>query len=155
MRTFEAMKWISGLFSTLLGVGFIPIAPGTIASFLTAAAYRFFLFRLTWFWFILLMIAVFIIGSLAASKYAKIVNKKDPRTVVIDEVMGQLIPLLLLPPEWALIIAAFILFRFFDILKPLFIKKTERFPWGWGIMLDDVLAGIYTGIIINIYLIIR
>jgi phosphatidylglycerophosphatase A len=149
------MKWLSGLFSTLLGVGFIPIAPGTIASFLTAAAYKFYLFRLTWPWYILLMVAVFITGALASSKYAKTINKKDPGTVVIDEVLGQLIPLLLLPPEWVLIIAAFILFRFFDILKPLFIKKIESFPWGWGIMLDDVLAGIYTGIIINIYLLIR
>lgn len=149
------MKWLSGLFSTLLGVGFIPIAPGTIASFLTAAAYKFYLFRLTWPWYILLMIAVFITGALASSKYAKTINKKDPGTAVIDEVLGQLIPLLLLPPEWVLIIAAFILFRFFDILKPLFIKKMESFPWGWGIMLDDVLAGIYTGIIINIYLLIR
>jgi phosphatidylglycerophosphatase A len=149
------MKWISGLFATLLGVGFIPIAPGTVASFLTAAAYKFCLFKLSWPWYILIMIAVFILGSLAASKYAKTINKKDPRTVVIDEVLGQLIPLLLLPPEWLLIIAGFILFRFFDILKPLFIKKLESFPWGWGIMLDDVLAGIYTGIIINIYLILR
>lgn len=145
------MKWISGIFSTFLGVGFIPIAPGTIAAFITAAAYKFFLFKFSWPVYILLMIAVFIAGSIASSIYAKTINKKDPRTVVIDEVLGQLIPLLLLPPEWGLIIAAFFLFRFFDILKPLFIKKTENFPWGWGIMLDDVLSGIYAGIIINIY----
>lgn len=145
------MKWISGLLSTMLGIGFIPIAPGTIAAFITAAAYRYFLFKLSWQGFILLIIVVFITGSMAATKYAKSINNKDPRTVVIDEVLGQMIPLLLLPPEWGLIIAAFILFRFFDILKPLFIRKTEGFPWGWGIMLDDFLAGIYAGIIINIY----
>jgi phosphatidylglycerophosphatase A len=138
----------------MLGIGFIPIAPGTIAAFITAAAYKYCLFKLSWHGYILLMIAVFVAGSMAASKYAKSINKKDPRTVVIDEVLGQMIPLLLLPPEWGLIIAAFILFRFFDILKPLFIRKTEGFPWGWGIMLDDVLAGIYAGIIINIYLLI-
>lgn len=145
------MKWISGIFSTLLGIGFIPIAPGTIAAFITAAAYKYFLFKFSCPVYVLLMIAVFIAGSITSSKYAKTINKKDPRTVVIDEVLGQLISLLLLPPEWGLIIAAFFLFRFFDILKPLFIRKTENFPWGWGIMLDDVLAGIYTGIIINIY----
>lgn len=145
------MKWISGLFATFLGVGFIPIAPGTIAAFITAAAYKYFLFKFSWPVYVLLMISVFIAGSIASSKYAKTINKKDPRTVVIDEVLGQLIPLLLLPPEWGLIIAVFFLFRFFDILKPLFIRKTENFPWGWGIMLDDVLAGIYAGIIINIY----
>ena len=145
------MKWISGLLSTMLGIGFIPIAPGTIAAFITTAAYRYFLFKLSWQGYILLIIVVFITGSMAASKYAKSINKKDPRTVVIDEVLGQMIPLLLLPPEWGLVIAAFILFRFFDILKPLFIRKTENFPWGWGIMLDDFLAGIYAGIIINIY----
>jgi len=145
------MKLISCLFATLLGIGFIPIAPGTIAAFVTAAAYKYYLFTLSWQVYVLLIIAVFIAGSITASKYAKSINKKDPRTVVIDEVLGQLIPLLLLPPEWGLIIAAFILFRFFDILKPLFIRKTENFPWGWGIMLDDLLAGIYAGIVINIY----
>lgn len=145
------MKLISCLFATLLGIGFIPIAPGTIAAFVTAAAYKYYLYKLSWHVYVLLIIAVFITGSIAASKYAKSINKKDPRTVVIDEVLGQLIPLLLLPPEWGLIIAVFILFRFFDILKPLFIRKTENFPWGWGIMLDDLLAGIYAGIIINIY----
>jgi len=149
------MKWISCLFATLFGVGFFPIAPGTIASFITAAAYKFYLYKFSWSVYLLLIVAVFILGSIAASKYAKSINKKDPRTVVIDEVLGQLLPLFLLPSDWGLVIAAFILFRFFDILKPLFIKKTESFPWGWGIMLDDVLAGIYTGIIINIYLLIK
>ena len=74
---------------------------------------------------------------------------KDPSKVVIDEVSGMAIGLLLLPVNVKYLFAAFILFRFFDIVKPLYIRKIEALPRGWGIMLDDVAAGIYTNVLLQ------
>ncbi|MEO6981354.1 MAG: phosphatidylglycerophosphatase A, partial [Mucilaginibacter sp.] len=66
--------------------------------------------------------------------------------VVIDEVAGMCISLLFTPVELKYVITALVLFRFFDIVKPLFIRKMEKVPSGWGIMMDDVLAGVYTNL---------
>ena len=68
----------------------------------------------------------------------------DPSEVVIDEAVGMSISLFMLPHSLGLYILAFILFRFFDIFKPSFIYRIQNLPGGWGIMLDDVLAGFFT-----------
>ena len=75
---------------------------------------------------------------------------EDPSRVVIDEVVGQWIALLAVPAvfSWWHVLAAFILFRFFDIVKPLGVRQMENFKSGWGIMADDILAGIYGAIIL-------
>jgi phosphatidylglycerophosphatase A len=75
---------------------------------------------------------------------------KDPARVVIDEVAGMCIGLLFVPVNVKYVICGLILFRFFDMVKPLFIRKTERLPAGWGIMMDDVVAGIYTNILLQV-----
>lgn len=74
---------------------------------------------------------------------------KDSSKVVIDEVAGMMISLLFIPFAVTYIIAALVLFRFFDIVKPLYIKKTEQLPGGWGVMLDDVQAGIYANLMMQ------
>jgi phosphatidylglycerophosphatase A len=74
----------------------------------------------------------------------------DSNRVVIDEIAGMGITLLFLPVKIPFIITGFILFRFFDIVKPLFIRRLEALPGGWGVMLDDVLAGIYANIILQV-----
>lgn len=78
---------------------------------------------------------------------------KDPSRVVIDEMVGTWIALLAVPADNYIgyMFAAFILFRFFDILKPLGIKQAEKLPSGYGIMADDILSGIYGGIVILLY----
>ena len=96
-----------------------------------------------------LFLVIYLLGVAASSKYVSISGKHDPGEVVIDEVLGQLVALFLLRPSWIMVLSAFFLFRFFDIIKPLFIKKAEKFSKGWGIMLDDIVAGIYTSIILN------
>ncbi len=141
-------------YSTFLGVGYWPIAPGTAASALTVLLYKYVLFRLEWPWYLLLLSVLFFGGVVCASHHAARTQTHDPRFIVIDEVVGQLLALFLLPPEWLPLMAGFLLFRFFDILKPLFIKKAEAFPSGWGIMLDDLLAGIYSGIIVTLIMLI-
>ncbi len=80
---------------------------------------------------------------------------KDNNKVVIDEVAGMMIVLLFIPAEIKYILTALILFRFFDIVKPLGIKKLELLPSGWGVMADDIVAGIYSLIIMRIILLLN
>jgi phosphatidylglycerophosphatase A len=75
---------------------------------------------------------------------------KDSSRVVIDEIAGMCVSLLFLPLNWSTIIIGFILFRAFDILKPLYIRKLEAVSGGWGVMLDDVAAGIYANIVMQL-----
>ena len=77
---------------------------------------------------------------------------KDPQFVVIDEVAGQLIALIAVPLAWKTFLAGFILFRVFDIIKPPPVRQLERLPEGTGIVLDDVAAGIYALIVMQILL---
>ena len=94
--------------------------------------------------FIVLIITIFIIGVFATNIIIDHTGEKDPSRVVIDEVAGQWLGLLMLPDGTLYIAGAFILFRFLDILKPWPIRKLEQFPKGWGVMLDDMLAGLLT-----------
>lgn len=149
------MKTVSKIFSTFFGSGYSPIAPGTIASFIVLLLYKFLLHKLFWPYYLFLIFFVFIAGAMASTVYSAEKNIEDPSAVVIDEVAGQLLALFLLSPTWSLILINFFLFRFFDIFKPLLIRKFEKFPKGWGIMLDDIVAGIYAGIATNLFLILK
>lgn len=148
------MKILSKIIATFFGVGYLPLAPGTIASFLMILLYRYYLYTWNWPVYLGVLVLIFIFGALASSVHAETIKKQDPRSVVIDEVLGQLIVLFRMPPAWPLLIASFLLFRMLDILKPYLIKKSENFPRGWGIMMDDVVAGVCSGIIINLYLLL-
>jgi phosphatidylglycerophosphatase A len=87
---------------------------------------------------------LFGLGVWAAGEGEKFFGRVDPAPVVIDEVVGQFIPFLWRPhASWKLLIAGFILFRAFDIVKPFPARRAERARSGWGIMLDDVVAGVY------------
>jgi phosphatidylglycerophosphatase A len=116
--------------------------------------YKYYLYTWNWPVYLGVLVLIFIFGALASSVHAETIKKQDPRSVVIDEVLGQLIVLFRMPPAWPLLIASFLLFRMLDILKPYLIKKSENFPRGWGIMMDDVVAGVCSGIIINLYLLL-
>lgn len=80
---------------------------------------------------------------------------KDNKKVVIDEVAGMCIALIAVPGSYAGIIAALILFRFFDIAKPLYIRATEKLPGGWGVMMDDIVAGIYANLILQFFIYLK
>ena len=82
-------------------------------------------------------------GIPAATRVARATRVKDPQFVVIDEVAGQWITLLFAPVAWQTVVAGFILFRGFDIVKPPPVRQLERLPEGTGIVVDDVAAGIY------------
>ena len=136
------MNTLSMIFSTFFGTGFFPIAPGTAASFLTVLLFKLGLYKLFWPFQALIIVALFISGGAASTRYARLLNRKDPGRIVIDEICGQLIALFLVTPGWKELLLAFFLFRIFDIIKPYPIKKLEALPDGWGIMADDVGAGL-------------
>ena len=92
---------------------------------------------------ILLAVLVVAVGIPAATRVARAAAIKDPQFVVIDEVAGQLITLIAVPVAWKSMLAGFILFRGFDIVKPPPVRWLERLPEGMGIVLDDVAAGLY------------
>ena len=129
--------------ATGAGSGYLPIAPGTWGSAVGVLLWLV-LGRLAPAPYFSLVGVLFVLGVFSAGAAEKIVDRPDPGVVVIDEIVGQLIGLSLVPAHPAAIFAGFCLFRFFDILKP--------FPVGWidsnlhgglGIMLDDVVAGLY------------
>ena len=102
---------------------------------------------------ILVLIAIVIaIGIPAATLEARGCGKKDPSHVVIDEVAGQLITLIGCPIVWQALLAGFILFRVFDIVKPPPVRSLERLPEGTGIVVDDVGAGVYGLIVLQLLL---
>jgi phosphatidylglycerophosphatase A len=149
------------------GVGYFPLAPGTLGSMVGAGLYL-----TLWAWgyqlleayalqrqssllyvftplIALMMLLIFLVslaGIWAASRVEKVLQRKDPSIVVIDEVAGQMIALLSGPfwlPTWWSVLTAFILFRAFDIWKPYPIRRLEGLESGLGIMADDLLAGVY------------
>jgi len=92
---------------------------------------------------IVLALLFTLIGIPAATRVARASGVKDPQFIVIDEVAGQLIALIAVPLAWKTFLAGFILFRAFDIIKPPPVRQIEKLPEGAGIVLDDVAAGIY------------
>ncbi len=137
------------LFSTSLGIGYIGKGAGTIAAVVCCICWY-----IAWkgdYPPVMLSLAITLIIMLIGVWSSGIVEQiwgKDPSRVVIDEVAGMCISLLFLPVKVKYLLCALILFRFFDIVKPLSIRKMELLPAGWGIMMDDVLAGVYTNILL-------
>ena len=97
-------------------------------------------------------LAALIAGIPAATRVERQCGRTDPGFVVIDEVCGQLITLIGAPLGWKSLLAGFILFRAFDIVKPPPVRSLERLPGGWGIMLDDVAAGLYALLVMRLLL---
>ena len=140
------------LISTSLGIGYIGKGAGTVAAVACSICWY-----LAWqhgYQLIpsLIITAVITLLGIWSSGVVSTIWGKDPARVVIDEVSGMCISLLFVPVSVKYVISALILFRFFDIVKPLYIRKLEKFPGGWGIMLDDVLAGLYANILLQIIL---
>jgi|1185.fasta_scaffold244859_2 phosphatidylglycerophosphatase A len=136
--------WATG---TFFGIGLVGKGGGTVASIATvllwwAAAKYSPTTSLLWGTVIAAALAT-AIGIPAGSIVARECGKKDPSEVVIDEVAGQLIALIGAAVTWKYVLASLILFRGFDIFKPLPVRQLESLPAGWGIMLDDVAAGLY------------
>jgi phosphatidylglycerophosphatase A len=140
--------------ATFFNIGRLPLAPGTWASLVTTVLVYFIkpYWQAPLYIQIAVIVIVFVLGIPAASAAERHFKKKDPRSCVIDEVAGQMLSLLLVPHNIYLYGAGFFLFRLFDILKPFPVRNAEKIPAGFGIMLDDIVAGLYALGILHLYL---
>jgi len=134
---------LANYFSTVVKIGYLPIAPGTWGSLAALAFWYLILPPISSNTFIVLIVVIFVLGIYTSSITEGVLEKKDPSAIVIDEWVGQWIALVFLPKSLVWGVVAFALFRLFDIWKPYPISKLDNIKGGWGIMLDDVLAGIY------------
>lgn len=145
--------------ATGFGAGHAPIAPGTFGAaegvvlfliFVSITAGRLAL-PLSWALvaFAVVNLLIYAVGVWASDRAIAVTGLKDPRVAVIDEVSGQLIAMTPLILHWSLpgIAVSFLLFRAFDIFKPYPIRKLERLPGGYGVMTDDVLAGVFAALL--------
>lgn len=145
------------LLATSFGVGFLPVAPGTWGALLAIVLWIPLYLFVTPLWCFLITLAAIVVYTIAGTWASGISERywgKDPVVACADETVGQWIALLPIAwvehRYWWEIIIAFILFRFFDIAKPLGIRRMESFPGGYGMMADDILAGIYSIIVVLI-----
>jgi len=124
--------------------GLSPVAPGTCGSLVAIVLGPFVFMPLPMWGRVLALLFVLVTGTIASSRAEQILGKKDPSEVVIDEVLGQWIAILPFAVlAWWEYVAAFVLFRFFDILKPWPVRQLEGIGGGFGIMIDDAAAGVY------------
>jgi phosphatidylglycerophosphatase A len=144
------------LIATFFGIGRLRPAPGSWGSAATVLLWAALAYALAPALrtpvAIALAVVVTLIGIPAATLVARGSGIKDPQFVVIDEVAGQLVALVAVPLAWKSLLAAFILFRVFDIVKPPPVRQLEALPEGTGIVLDDVAAGLYALGIVHLLL---
>lgn len=138
------------LLSTFFYIGYFPIAPGSAASAVGILICYLLKDSLLIWGVVFVMITV--LGFMAAGKMEELVGEKDPSCVVIDEVSGVMIAFFLLPFKWPVVVSAFFLFRAFDMFKIYPSNRLESLPGAAGIMTDDIMAGIYTNVVMQITL---
>jgi len=139
------------IIGTSLFTGFIAFGPGTFASILALPLV--YLLHHNWLAYLIVTVTVLVIGTLSAEYLGRVWQKKDDQRITIDEFIGILVTFLLIPKiNWYILLVGFVLFRIFDIIKPLWIRKTEQVKGGLGVMLDDIVSGIYANIFLRILL---
>ncbi len=162
------IKNINFLFVTFFGIGTIRYAPGTMTSLVTTVLLfsSFHILNLSKATILIILIAIFLYSFLAIANYIKEIPNKDPKEVVIDEVIGQSIPIYLYEiahgtnkdSKEAILfyIYIFILFRFFDIKKPFPVNFFDKkFKNSFGVIMDDVIAGFYVVLTLIIFMVIK
>lgn len=153
----DSFPWFPKFIATSFGAGFLPVAPGTWGALVAIV-----LWLPLYIWgnpelnpcVTFAAAAAYCFAGVWASNIAEQHWGKDPVVACADETVGQWIALIPVMPlgisPWWMIVIAFVLFRFFDIVKPLGIRRLERIHGGWGMMLDDIVAGVYSAIIVGI-----
>ncbi len=132
-------------------VGYLPPAPGTLGSLL----------GLLLLWplkpgTVQVLVTLFLIGVgiVVADQAARVIGGQDPPAIVIDEIAGIAVATLLLPPQVQERVVAFVVFRVFDVIKPFPARQAERLPGGFGIVGDDLIAGLYTNLLVRVWLLL-
>jgi phosphatidylglycerophosphatase A len=153
MKLSRRTRW-AWLVATFFGIGDLKPGPGTWASAVTALLWWTLATKVLvshpWIACVVLSFLVTVIGTRASTIVARESGIRDPGFVVVDEVAGQLIAMIAVPAVWNYLLVSLILFRVFDITKPPPLRRLERLPAGTGIMLDDVGAGIYALILMQV-----
>jgi len=138
------------ILATGFGSGCAPLAPGTAGTMVGIPFYCVFV-SFPWPLHLLSLIALSFLAIFVAQEAERILGEKDPSRVVIDEIVGFQFTMFLVTPTVVHIVAGFLLFRIFDIVKPFPIRLSEtRLPGGYGVVGDDIIAGIYGGIVLQI-----
>jgi len=143
-------KKLSYIIASGLGTGYSPVFPGTCGTLLGIPFFYFFSQNNLVFSGIIVLL--FFLGIYVSNVVLKYSEDKDPSFVVIDEVVGLMTACLFVDFTWINMAIIFVLFRFFDISKVLFVKRAEKLPGAWGIMLDDVLAGVWANLVFRLIL---
>jgi phosphatidylglycerophosphatase A len=123
------------------GVGYAPIAPGTVGS--AATVLVLWLFPVSVVSRLVFLLVVTVAGIAASTRVERLTGRKDPGIIVVDEVAGMTLSVLWLPLTPAVLVVAFLLFRAFDIVKPFPADRSQRLRGGLGVMVDDLIAGAY------------
>jgi phosphatidylglycerophosphatase A len=149
----NAANVLARFVATVFGTGYSALAPGTVGSAMGVLLF-WPMAAAAWPWQAAASAILFVVGSLAAGRVARRVGGKDPGIVVVDEVVGQWVTLTALPFTPATAGLGFLLFRAMDIVKPWPARDLERVPGGWGIMADDVAAGVYAHLLLRVGLVV-
>ena len=131
-------------------VGFFPFAPGTAGSLAALGLFAFVRWVGLPAFEVGVILAILVLGIWSANGAERALGRKDPGQVVIDEVLGMLITLALLPVSLTGVFVGFLLFRLFDVVKPYPVGRLEHLPGGYGIMLDDAMAGVYSYLVLRV-----
>lgn len=141
---------LTRMLATFFYIGYAPAAPGTLASL--AGAVIAIALHSNLLLYILVFLVVTVIGFQVSDRAEELEGQKDPSCIVIDEVAGIMIAFFLLPIDWRTGIVAFFLFRAFDMFKIYPVNKFESLKGGRGVMMDDLFAGLYTNLTMQIAL---
>ena len=147
------LKKLAYILGTGLGSGYVPWAPGTAGSF--SALLIFYLIPLADSYWLIFAVILFVAGLWSSIRISRDLGVQDPPQVVIDEWVGQWLALLFLPRSGLILLLGFWIFRIMDILKPFPARNSQALKGGWGIMIDDVIAAVYTNITIRLIILIN
>ena len=147
-NNFNIIDYTSKFIASVCFMGYLPVAPGTLGSLAGLFVYQF-IYNDPVISGIFILISI-MLGLLTAGKVAKLFGEIDPSEIVIDEFAGMLLSVYLLPLTMGYMVSAFLLFRFFDIVKPKPISTMEKLNGSLGIMADDIMAGLYANLILQV-----
>ncbi len=140
------------IISSLFFTGYIPLAPGTLGTLV--ALIFLMIFKIEGFVFYGFLLFIFILGVYVSDKAELALDERDSRHIVIDEFAGYMVSMAGVIPQWKNLLIAFLLFRFFDVLKPFPIRSIERrLSGGFAIMIDDIMAGLYSNILLRVLIV--
>lgn len=141
------------MIASVFYIGYLPVASGTLGSLAALVLYYFICNNTVT--MSVAILTVVILGFITAGKVEKMFGEKDPGEIIIDEFGGMLISLYRIPPTMGYVVTGFLLFRFFDIVKPKPIRNLEKLKGSLGIMSDDLIAGVFANILLQVIYIVN